>query len=90
MIRYHLNIKGHVQGVGYRYFVVQLAQKLHLTGWVRNCAHEDVECEVQGSLEKVSQFLSQLETGHAWARVNKIIKEVLPLKSLERSFEIKD
>jgi len=77
-----------VQGVGYRYFVLQAAQKLHLTGWVRNCSNRDVECEVQGSQENVKQFLSQLETGHTWARIDKIIKEECQQKSLERSFEI--
>ncbi|MGH9856286.1 MAG: acylphosphatase, partial [Acidobacteriota bacterium] len=32
----HVFISGIVQGVGYRYFVRSNAQKLGLTGWVRN------------------------------------------------------
>ncbi len=34
--RWHIHINGQVQGVGFRPFVFQLAQKFGLTGWVNN------------------------------------------------------
>lgn len=37
-LRRHLQIRGIVQGVGFRPFVYHLAQTLHLTGYVRNTA----------------------------------------------------
>ena len=33
---WHIQIKGQVQGVGFRPFVYQLAQKFQLKGWVNN------------------------------------------------------
>ncbi|WP_081981694.1 acylphosphatase [Alistipes sp. ZOR0009] len=31
-------IKGKVQGVGYRYYVLKIANDLNLCGFVRNCS----------------------------------------------------
>ena len=36
MVQYEITIKGRVQGVGYRYFAVQKANEMGITGWVRN------------------------------------------------------
>jgi len=35
---WHIQIKGQVQGVGFRPFVYQLAQKFQLKGWIKNTA----------------------------------------------------
>ena len=35
-MRLHAIVRGDVQMVGFRYFVLQQAQELGLTGWVRN------------------------------------------------------
>ena len=42
---YHINIKGQVQGVGFRPFIYRLAQKMNLNGWVKNTA-DGVHIEV--------------------------------------------
>ena len=87
-MRIHLTVKGHVQGVGYRYFVRQTADGLSLTGWVRNCLNGDVETEAQGGEEDLEDFIRRLESGHTWARVDRILKETLPDKKNEGGFEI--
>ncbi len=46
--RLHAVVEGHVQGVGFRYFVLTKAQHLNLTGWVRNTAEGNVEVMAEG------------------------------------------
>lgn len=47
-IRKHIYFYGRVQGVGFRYYAVQKANQLGLTGWVRNLSDGSVEMEVEG------------------------------------------
>jgi len=84
----HITVKGDVQGIGYRFFIQNYAGKLSLTGWVRNCSNGDVECEVQGPEKNIKVFLSQLESGHSWARVAHILQMPMSEKNNEASFEI--
>lgn len=88
-MRIHIRIKGHVQGVGYRYFAVQTAKIFSLTGWVRNCSNGDVECEAQGEENDLQNFLEQLTSGHRWAQVNEIEQKKISEKPNEKGFEIK-
>ncbi len=55
-----LNVRGVVQGVGFRPFVYQLATKYNLKGWVCNTS-EDVKIEVEGQREALDHFLVDLE-----------------------------
>ena len=48
MDRLHAIIHGHVQGVYFRQTTQQTAQKLELTGWVRNNADGTVEVIAEG------------------------------------------
>ena len=51
---------GHVQGVGFRYSVKQLAAGFEVTGQVRNLSDGRVELQVQGEREEVEAFLAAL------------------------------
>lgn len=53
-----IEVRGIVQGVGFRPFVYNLAQRLGLSGWVRNHSH-GVSIEVQGA--ETARFLSELQ-----------------------------
>ncbi len=44
----HIIVDGHVQGVGYRYFVYDFAAQKGLTGWVRNRYTGEVEILAEG------------------------------------------
>ena len=88
-MRVYLKVKGLVQGIGYRYFVIQTAQKLSLSGWVRNCSNGDVECEAQGSEKNLKDFFAFLENGHSWARIDKIQHEAISEKANEIGFEVR-
>ena len=56
----HINVRGVVQGVGFRPFIYQMATKYNLKGWVCNTS-EDVKIEVEGEAEAVAQFLLALQ-----------------------------
>ena len=61
-IRKHIIFYGRVQGVGFRYYAVQKANQLGLTGWVRNCWDETVEMEVQGDEETITEMIKRIRT----------------------------
>ncbi|MFC3038879.1 acylphosphatase [Virgibacillus xinjiangensis] len=58
-----LIVRGKVQGVGFRYSAQQEAQKMGLTGWVKNKQDGSVELEVEGSDRKVDDFIQKLQDG---------------------------
>ena len=87
MIRKHLQIKGIVQGVGFRPFVWQCADRLGLTGWVNNDS-TGVTVEIQGTFSQTEKFLAQLqETVPSLARVDSIAVTDVKVVS-ETSFTI--
>ena len=57
--RWHLNVRGLVQGVGFRPFVYRCATEFALVGWIRNDA-SGVVMEVQGSLRALGRFIDAL------------------------------
>ena len=65
-------VSGRVQGVGFRYFVVEQAGLLGLKGWVRNLPDGRVEAEVQGPTENVNMLLDQLRVGPRMSHVTAV------------------
>ena len=59
-VRLRVEIGGAVQGAGFRPFVYRLAQELGLPGWVNNSSR-GVVIEVEGSPERLQEFLLRLE-----------------------------
>lgn len=60
-IRKHIIFYGRVQGVGFRYYAVNKANQLGLTGWVRNLPDGTVEMEVQGEEPLIDQLIIFLQ-----------------------------
>lgn len=62
-VRHHYIFSGRVQHVGFRLEVEQLAKRLGLTGWIKNCDNGNVELEIQGPKERIEylvEFMSSL------------------------------
>ena len=70
--RLHAIVRGRVQMVGFRYFVVDRAQMLGLAGWVRNADDGSVEVVAEGPEERLRQFEAALRDGPRLARVDGI------------------
>lgn len=65
-------VRGIVQGVGFRYFVVEHARRLGLRGYVRNESTGDVEVLAQGQRADLERLLSKLRQGPAAADVRDV------------------
>jgi acylphosphatase len=70
--RLHAIIQGHVQGVGFRYFVQGKATSLGLTGWVRNRWEGSVEVLTEGKSTKLESLLDALYRGPRGATVTNV------------------
>lgn len=84
-LRRHICFYGRVQGVGFRYTAMQLAQSLGLTGWVRN-VEDFVEMEVQGDAASIGRLLEGLEKNR-WIYIERMETAELSLKE-ERQFSL--
>lgn len=87
MKRYHIIFKGRVQGVGFRFQVKILADRIGLTGSVRNLYDQSVEVYIQGNEHQLLKFFKGLENINFAIIESKNIFEV-PLDEAETSFEI--
>ena len=65
-------VVGHVQNVGFRYFVIGKARTLGLQGYVRNDSTGDVEVVAQGTRPALEQLLVLLRQGPPAAEVHDI------------------
>jgi acylphosphatase len=52
---------GHVQGVGFRYSVLQVAKEFEVAGVVRNLADGRVELQAEGAAAEVDAFIAAVE-----------------------------
>jgi acylphosphatase len=69
----HLHITGKVQGVFYRATAKKIADKLKLTGWIKNTINDDVEATVTGGEEQLQQFINWCKKGPEKAKVEDVI-----------------
>jgi acylphosphatase len=67
-------ISGIVQGVGFRYFTQDEAERLHLSGYVRNLRDGRVEVYAIGPAEKLARFRNLLERGPRGAMVQQVVE----------------
>jgi len=68
----HAYVYGQVQGVGYRYFVVQKAHTLALRGYARNASDGSVEVLAQGPRPALEHLLLYLRQGPSAAQVRDV------------------
>ena len=60
-VAFHVYYSGAVQGVGFRYTAVRLAERSRVTGWVKNLHDGRVELWVEGGASEVDSFLSDIK-----------------------------
>lgn len=73
MAAVHLLIKGRVQGVFYRASAKEVAEHLHLTGWIKNTSEGHVEAVASGVDSAVQQFVDWCHQGPPKAQVADVV-----------------
>lgn len=81
-------VSGRVQGVGFRYAACVEAERLGLTGWVRNLVGGDVEAVACGETDKVRAFEQWLWQGPRAARISQVAAADTSLQTFE-NFEVR-
>jgi len=81
-----LSITGRVQGVGFRDWVVEAAEHLGLSGWVRNRLGGSVEAVIVGDDRAVGRMIEACRQGPWLARVDALDVEPLDLDVLPEGF----
>jgi len=87
-VRAHIVIMGRVQGVGFRYFAISWAERLGLTGFVRNNYDGSVETEVEGDRSAVEEYIAQMKLGPRWSRVTDVRIEYKPYEGIYKDFDV--
>jgi len=67
-----LIISGKVQGVGFRYWMQNLAINNNISGWVKNRSLGDVEALIIGQEKEVQKLIKQCKIGPSSATIQKI------------------
>ena len=71
IVRAHIQIKGRVQGVGFRAHVEYRARQIGgLAGWVRNVGYDTVEAVAEGERGNVERLIEEMKEGPRASRVD--------------------
>jgi len=87
--RLHALVDGSVQGVGFRMFVLDHAQALGLTGWVRNTYDGRVEIVAEGPRPELERLLDKLRQGPRSAFVTEVQKDWGPATGEIKGFNVR-
>ncbi len=89
IIRIHAVVEGRVQGVYFRAFTVDEANRLGLSGWVRNLTDGSVETEFQGEETEVGRMSNWLHQGSPRSRVSRVQTDPCPVVEQESGFVVR-
>ena len=88
MKTYHYIVSGSVQGVFFRYYTKEKADKLRLKGTVQNLFNGDVEVYVRGDPKELEKFETYLHHGPASAEVKSVTKNEIESEEIYPDFKI--
>ena len=69
-VRAHIQVAGRVQGVFFRQTTAEEANRIGVTGWVKNLPNGDVEAVIEGTQENVDRLIVWCHHGPPAARVD--------------------
>lgn len=85
----HIFVTGKVQGVGFRAYVKAMANRLGVSGWVRNVGYKQVETIAEGNPDILNLFVEAVRAGPRSSRVDDLtINWEIPCEDY-KNFEIR-
>ena len=81
-------VTGRVQGVGFRFFTELHANRLGLSGYVKNCSDGTVEAYAIGDSAALAEFKARLAEGPRGARVDQVQEFEVQVQAGYRHFVI--
>lgn len=87
--RVKIIVKGLVQGVGFRWFVVTNAKKLGLKGYVQNLYNGDVLTVAEGEYSKLEELVKLVKVGPSHSQVNSFKIDWEEFQNEFKDFEVK-
>jgi acylphosphatase len=75
----HITIQGKVQGVFFRASTKEVADKMHIGGWVKNSPLGHVEIMATGTDEQIDHFVNWCRQGPEMAIVSDVSVLDIPL-----------
>jgi acylphosphatase len=88
-VRKQVIVTGRVQGVSYRWFVMENARELGVFGWVKNLADGRVEAELQGNSEDVDRLIAVMRDGPRLAHVTDLAIISLNYENIHNDFLVR-
>jgi acylphosphatase len=85
---YRYVVQGRVQGVGYRYFVLRVAEGVGVSGFARNRSDGSVEVVAEGSEDALAALEASLREGPAFAQVSALDRAPIAARG-DRGFHIR-
>lgn len=80
-VRLTARFEGHVQGVGFRYTVIELAGRLGVqAGYVMNLMNGDVELVAEGAEPTLRELLAQTQRSHVGRYIQRIEQQWSPAR----------
>jgi acylphosphatase len=86
MKRYLVIYEGIVQGVGFRWIMMTLANQRGWTGTIRNLDNGDVRMELQGEDIDFSAITQGIMKRYPWVRITNFTVKELPVDPHETGF----
>jgi acylphosphatase len=89
LVRLEATVRGVVQGVGFRWFVLREAQRRGLAGWVANDHDGSVRVVAEGPGDEVGSFRAALEQGPVGSIVERVSAVEMPATGSFQGFEVR-
>ena len=84
----HLVISGRVQGVGFRYWLQNIASQKNIFGWVKNNISGSVEALIIGNEKEIKDIIKLCEKGPLSSKVDHVKVNEYKKDYLKKSFDI--